>query len=97
MRGINALEVFLENWNSKIRDSGGFFELDAVVEYRFGSNTKLYSTNIVIEKFFDKKISINNTEEINEFLPEELEYDFLTGNLYIKRNLFKIKIAPKIY
>ncbi|AZV46272.1 hypothetical protein C3L23_02985 [Nautilia sp. PV-1] len=96
MRGLEALEFFLENWHSKIRDYDNFCEFDAMVEYHFGNDTKLYSTNVVVEKFFERKISINNIEDINEFLPEEVEFDSSTGNLYIKRNLFEIKIAPRI-
>jgi hypothetical protein len=30
-------------------------------------------------------------------MPEEIEYDPFSGNLYIKKNLFEIKIAPRIY
>jgi hypothetical protein len=96
MRGIEALDFFLENWHSKMREFEEFCELDAMVEYHFGSEIKRYDAPVVIEKFFERKISFNGIEDVNEFLPEEVEYDPYSGNLYIKRNLFEIKIAPRI-
>jgi hypothetical protein len=96
MRGVDGLEFFLENWHSKMRDFEDFCELDAMVEYHFGTETKYYDTNVIIEKFFERKITVSGIDDINEFLPEEVEYDPFSGNLYIKRNLFEIKIAPRI-
>ncbi|WP_456479929.1 hypothetical protein [Nautilia sp.] len=97
MRGIEALDFFLENWHSKIREFDEFCEFDALIEYHFGNETKIYDSPVVVEKFFKRKIILNEIGDINEFLPEEAEFDPQSGNLYIKRNLFEIKIAPKIY
>ncbi|MEO1927454.1 MAG: hypothetical protein ABGX26_02040 [Nautiliaceae bacterium] len=96
MRGIEALEYFLETWHSKMRDLEEVCEFDALIEYHFGNDTKVYNAPVVVEKFFDRKICLNGIDDINEFLPEEIEYDPFSGNLYIKRNLFEIKIAPRI-
>ncbi len=96
MKGIEALEFFLENWHSKIREFDEFCEFDALVEYHFGNESRCYDSNIKIEKFFERKILLNGIDDINEFLPEDIEFDYLSGNMYIKRNLFEIKIAPKI-
>ena len=96
MRGIEALEFFLENWHSKMREFEEFCEFDALVEYHFGNDKKIYNALVVIEKYFERKIVFNGIEDISEFLPEEVEYDPYSGNLYIKRNLFEIKIAPRI-
>ena len=97
MRGIEALDFFLENWHSKIREFEDFCEFDAVVEYNFGNETKVYDSPVVVKKFFERKIIFNEIADINEFLPEEVEFDSQSGNLYIRRNLFEIKIAPKIF
>ena len=96
MRGIEALEFFLENWHSKMREFEEFCEFDALVEYHFGNDTKVYNAPVAIEKYFERKITFGGIEDINEFLPEEVEYDPYSGNLYIKRNLFEIKVAPRI-
>jgi len=96
MRGIEALEFFLENWHSKMREFDDFCEIDAMIEYHFGKEKKIYNQPVLIEKFYERKISFNGIDEINEFLPEEIEYDPFSGNIYIKRNLFEIKIAPRI-
>jgi hypothetical protein len=97
MRGIEALDFFLENWHSKMRKFDEFCEFNAMVEYHFGNDKRYYDTNVVIEKFFERKISLKGIDDINEFMPEEIEYDPFSGNLYIKKNLFEIKIAPRIY
>jgi len=96
MRGIEALEMFLENWHSKVKELDEVCEIDSLIEYHFGNETKSYNLPVVIEKFFDRKILIDGIDDINEFMPEEVEFDIFSGNLYIKRNLFEIKIAPKI-
>jgi hypothetical protein len=96
MRGIEALEYFLENWHGKLREFDEFEEFDALVEYVFGNERKLFNSKVIIDRFFDRKIHLDLEEEINEFLPEEIEFDPFSGNLYIKRNLFEIKIAPRI-
>jgi len=96
MRGIEALEYFLETWHGKMREFDEVEEFDALIEYVFGNSKKCFSSKVIIDRFFDRKIHIDLEEEINEFLPEEIEFDPMTGNLYIKRNLFEIKIAPRI-
>ena len=96
MRGLQALEYFLENWDSKIRHNEKRDEFDALIEYVFGNEKKTFNTCVCIDKYYDRKVYIDIEEEINEFLPEELEFDIFSGNLYIKRNLFNIKIAPRI-
>ena len=97
MKGVEALECFLQNWHSKIKEFDEFCEIEAMVEYHFGNESKIYNAPVVIEKFYERKISFGGIDEINEFLPQDLEYDPFSGNLYIKRNLFEIKIAPRIY
>jgi hypothetical protein len=96
MRGIEALEYFLDSWHGKIREFDEFEEFDAMIEYVFGNERKFFDSKVCIDRFFDRKIHLDLSQEINEFLPEEIEYDPLSGNLYIKRNLFEIKIAPRI-
>ena len=99
MRGIEALEYFLENWHSKIREFDEVEEFEAVVEYALGSDVRIVNTKVIVEKFFDKKIRFDDLvfEDLKTcFLPEEVEYDPFSGNLYIDRSLYKIKIAPKI-
>ena len=99
MRGVEALEYFLENWQGKIREFDETKEFDAMVEYALGSDVRIINTKVVIERFFERKISFNNLafEDLKtSFLPEEVEYDPFSGNLFIDRNLYKIKIAPKI-
>jgi len=97
MRGIEALEYFLENWHSKIREFDEFVEFEAVVESNSGLQKDVITTSLIIKKFYDRKICILDLDGINEFLPEEVEFDPFSGNLYIKRNLFNLKIAPKIF
>jgi len=99
MRGVVALEFFLDDWKSKIREFGEYEEFEAVVEYVLGNDKRVTTTKVMIEKFFDKKISFE--DEIFEdlktcFLPEEVEYDPFSRNLYVKRSLYTIKIAPVI-
>jgi len=96
MRGIEALEYFIETWNGKIREFDEVEEFDALIEYAFGNSKKCFNSKVSIERFFERKIHLDLVEEINEFLPEEVEFDPLSGNMYIKRNLFEIRIAPKI-
>jgi hypothetical protein len=96
MRGIEALEYFLENWHGKLREFEEFEEFDAMIEYIFGNERKIFDSKVMIDRFFDRKIHLDLSQEINEFLPEEIEFDPFSGNLYIKRNLFEIKIAPRI-
>jgi len=99
MRGIEALEYFLENWHGKIREFDDFDEFEAMVEYVLGTDKRVVNTKVIIEKFFEKKISFKDElfEDLKtSFLPEEIEYDPFSGNLFINRNLYRIKIAPKI-
>jgi len=99
MRGIEALEYFLENWHGKIREFDEFDEFEAMVEYVLGTDKRVVNTKVIIEKFFEKKISFEDElfEDLKtSFLPEEVEYDPFSGNLFINRNLYRIKIAPKI-
>ncbi|NPA11584.1 MAG: hypothetical protein GXO62_05020 [Epsilonproteobacteria bacterium] len=96
MRGIDALEYFLESWNSKVRDFEEVCEIDAMIEYHFGNEVRSFMAPVVVEKYFSKKICLRGIDDINEFLPEEVEFDPQSGNLYIRRNLFEIKIAPRI-
>ena len=97
MKGIEALEYFLENWHSKIREFDEFVEFEAVVESNSGLKKEVTTTSLIIKKFYDRKICILDLDGINEFLPEEVEFDPFSGNLYIKRNLFNLKIAPKVF
>jgi hypothetical protein len=99
MRGIEALEYFLEVWHSKLREFEEFDEFDALIEYAFGSEVKRFDAKVIVDKFFEKKVRFDCIiqELRSEFLPEEVEFDPMSGNLYIKRNLYEIKIAPKIY
>lgn len=100
MKGLVALEYFLENWHSKIREFDEVEEFEAMVEYALGNDVRVVNTKVVIEKFFDKKIRFDDLvfEDLKTcFLPDEVEFDPYTGNLYINRSLYKIKIAPKIY
>ncbi len=100
MRGIEALDYFLDSWQGKIRKFDEYDEFDAMVEYVLGSDKRIANTKVIIEKFFDKKISFENEmfEDLKTcFFPEEIEFDEISGNLYIIRNLYKVKIAPKIY
>ena len=97
MKGIDALEYFLENWHSKIREFDEFIEFEAVVECNSRLQKDVITTSLIIKKFYDRKICILDLDGINEFLPEEVEFDPYSGNLYIKRNLFNLKIAPKIF
>ena len=100
MRGIEALECFLENWHSKIREFDEVEEFEAMVEYALGSDVRVVNTKVIVEKFFDKRIRFDDLvfEDLKTcFLPEEVEYDPYSGNLYIDRHLYKIKIAPRIY
>ena len=99
MIGIEALECFLENWHSKLRSYENYDEFEAMVEYAFGNDVRVVNTKVIIEKFFDKKIRFEDLvfEDLKtSFLPEDVEFDEESGNLYIKRNLYKIKIAPRI-
>ena len=99
MRGIEALECFLENWQSKIKEFDEIEEFEAMVEYALGSDVRVVNTKVIVEKFFDKRIRFDDLvfEDLKTcFLPEEVEYDPYNGNLYINRSLYKIKIAPKI-
>ncbi len=99
MKGIDALEYFLESWHSKIDECAEFKEFEAFIEYRLGSDVRSSTSKVMIEKYFDKKIMFESDlfEDLKtSFLPEEVEFDPLSGNLYIKRNLYSIKIAPKI-
>jgi len=100
MRGIEALEYFLENWQGKIREFDEIEEFEAMVEYALGSDVRVVNTKVIIERFFDRKIRFDDLifDDLKTcFLPEEIEYDPFSGNLFIDRNLYKIKIAPKIY
>ena len=99
MRGIEALECFLENWHSKIKEFDEVEEFEAMIEYALGADVRVVNTKVIIEKFFDRKIRFDDLlfEDLKTcFLPEEVEYDPYSGNLYIDRHLYKIKIAPKI-
>jgi hypothetical protein len=99
MRGIEALECFLENWQGKLRNFDDISEFEAMVEYALGSDVRVVNTKVIIERFFDRSIRFENEEFFDlktHFLPEEIEFDPFTGNLYITRNLYKIKIAPRI-
>ena len=99
MRGIEALECFLEDWHGKIKEFDEVEEFDAMIEYALGSDVRVVNTKVIVEKFFDKRIRFEDLvfEDLKTcFLPEEVEYDPFTGNLYINRNLYKIKIAPRI-
>ena len=99
MRGIEALEYFLENWQGKIREFDEIEEFEAMVEYALGNDIRVINTKVVIERFFDRKIRFDDLifDDLKTcFLPEEVEYDPFSGNLFIDRNLYKIKIAPKI-
>jgi hypothetical protein len=99
MRGIEALEYFLEVWGSKLRHLDEVDEFEAMVEYVLGSDRRVVNTKVCIEKFFDRKICFENAlfEDLKtEFFPEEIEFDPMSGNIYIKRNLYDIKIAPRI-
>ncbi|EDM24025.1 hypothetical protein [Caminibacter mediatlanticus] len=100
MIGIEALECFLDNWHSKIKEYENYDEFEAMVEYAFGSDVRVVNTRVIVEKFFEKKIRFEDLlfEDLKTcFLPEEVEFDEENGNLYINRNLYKIKIAPRIY
>ena len=99
MRGIEALEYFLENWQGKIREYDEIEEFEAMIEYALGSDIRVVNTKVVIEKFFEKRIRFDDLlfEDLKTcFLPEEVEFDPESGNLYITRNMYRIKIAPKI-
>jgi hypothetical protein len=99
MRGIEALEYFLEVWDSKLRHLDEMDEFEAMVEYVLGSDRRVVNTKVCIERFFDRKICFESEEFIDlktEFMPEEIEFDPISGNIYIRRNLYDIKIAPKI-
>jgi len=99
MRGIEALEYFLDEWRGKIKEFEEYDEFEAMVEYILGNEKKIVNTKIIIEKYFDKKISFENKifEDLKtSFLPEEVEFDPFSGNLYITRNLYTVKIAPII-
>ncbi len=99
MRGIEALEYFLDTWQGKIKEYDEVEEFEAMVEYILGNDVRVTNTKVVIEKFFDKKIRFDDLvfEDLKTcFLPEDVEYDPFSGNLYINRNLYKIKIAPII-
>ncbi len=99
MRGIEALEYFLENWQGKIREFDEIEEFEAMIEYALGSDIRVVNTKVVIEKFFEKRIRFDDLlfEDLKTcFLPEEVEFDPESGNLYITRNMYRIKIAPKI-
>ncbi|WP_457562607.1 hypothetical protein [Caminibacter pacificus] len=99
MRGLEALEYFLENWDSKIRCFDEVQEFEAMVEYALGNDVRVVNTKVIIDRFFDRIIRFENEEFFDlktSFLPEEIEYDPFSGNLYINRNLYRIKIAPKI-
>ena len=99
MRGIEALEYFLESWQGKIREFDEIEEFEAMVEYALGNDIRVINTKVVIERFFDRKIRFDDLifDDLKTcFLPEEVEYDPFSGNLFIDRNLYKIKIAPKI-
>ena len=99
MRGIEALEYFLENWQGKIREFDEIEEFEAMVEYALGSDVRVVNTKVIIERFFDRKIRFDDLifDDLKTcFLPEEIEYDPFSGNLFIDRNLYKIKIAPRI-
>ena len=99
MRGIEALEYFLENWQGKIREFDETEEFEAMVEYALGSDVRVVNTKVIIERFFDRKIRFDDLifDDLKTcFLPEEIEYDPFSGNLFIDRNLYKIKIAPRI-
>jgi len=52
MRGIEALEYFLENWHSKIKEFDEIEEFEAMVEYALGSDVRVVNTKVIIEKFF---------------------------------------------
>jgi len=100
MQGIEALEYFLESWHGKIREFDEYDEFEAMVEYVLGTDKRVVDTKVIIKKYFDKKIIFDNKvfEDLKtSFLPEEVEFDPFSGNLYITRNFYKIKIAPKIY
>jgi hypothetical protein len=99
MRGIEALEYFLESWQGKLRNFDEISEFEAMVEYALGSDVRVVNTKVVIERFFDRTIRFENEEFFDlktHFSPEEIEFDPFTGNLYITRNLYRIKIAPRI-
>jgi len=100
MRGVEALEYFLETWHGKMNKFRETEEFEAMIEYAFGSKKKVVNTKVVVEKYYDKKIKFENLafEDLKTcFLPEDVEFDPHTGNLYINRSLYKIKIAPRIY
>ena len=99
MRGLQALECFLEDWHGKIKEFDEIEEFEAMVEYALGSDVRVINTKVIVEKFFDKRIRFEDLvfEDLKTcFLPEEVEYDPFTGNLYINRNLYRVKIAPRI-
>ena len=99
MRGIEALECFLEDWHSKLNLFDDIQEFEAMVEYALGNDRRVVNTKVIIDRFFDRTIRFESEEFFDlktSFLPEEIEYDPFSGNLYIKRSLYRIKIAPKI-
>jgi len=99
LRGIEAIDYFLDMWHGKIKEFNEVEEFEAMVEYILGSDRRVVNTKVIIEKFFDKRIRFDDLafEDLKTcFLPEEVEFDPFSGNIYINRNLYKIKIAPKI-
>jgi hypothetical protein len=99
MHGIDALEYFLETWRAKLKNFDEISEFEAMVEYALGSDVRVVNTKVIIDRFFDRCIRFENEEFFDlktHFLPEEIEFDPFSGNLYINRNLYRIKIAPKI-
>jgi len=100
LRGLEAIDYFLDTWHSKIKEFDDVEEFEAMVEYSLGNDVRVTTTKVIVEKFFDKRIRFEDLlfEDLKTcFLPEEVEFDPFSGNIYIKRNLYNIKIAPKIY
>jgi len=78
MRGIEALECFLENWQGKLRNFDDISEFEAMVEYALGSDVRVVNTKVIIERFFDRSIRFENEEFFDlktHFLPEEIEFE----------------------
>jgi hypothetical protein len=57
MKGIEALEYFLESWHGKLREFDEFEEFDAIIEYIFGNERKFFDSRVIIDRFFDRKLN----------------------------------------